>query len=346
VPALNGFPRGKNLTHVKSSNLSAVLEAIIRLGPISRIEISSLTGLTSSTITNLVNELLYHGLVCESGSAASQGGRRRTLLSLNVDACWLGAIAVQESRIQGALLNLAAETRWHVEDSYTDAAVACEQLGERLLGLAATQGQPVVGFGIGSSPHVALPPTVMHKLQLPVTTDTDVRVSALGEAWFGVGSEVRSLAYVSADQPMAVGMVMDRQLYRGAHGIAGLLPCAACTDLQTMVEQGQQGHPTVQEGLRSLAVVVALTMGLYDPQAVVVGGSLAEWFPGLPAALMNCDILRELGVSRQQPVLLTSKLGREATVVGAACLVLQEFVAHPIEFLSSARAIAQAAAGG
>ena len=43
---LNGFRKGQNITHVKSKNLSTVLETIIRLEPISRIAISSLTGLT------------------------------------------------------------------------------------------------------------------------------------------------------------------------------------------------------------------------------------------------------------------------------------------------------------
>lgn len=326
VHALNEFPRGRNLTHVKSGNLSTVLEAVFRLGPISRTEISFLTGLTSSTITNLVNELIYHGLVRESGSAASQGGRRRTLLNLNEDACWLGAIVVQEDHIHGALLNLAAKVCWCTEEPYTgDPVPACEQLGQRLLALAAARGRPIVGLGVASGPHVVFSVSAMRGLQLPIVMDTEARVSALGEAWFGVGSEAHSLAFVSTDNPAAVGMVVERRLYRGAHGMAGFLLDAA------PAKTAAGGH-----ALPELAMIVALTMGLYDPEIMVLGGSLAEQFLELSAALVDCDF---------RPVLHTSQLGREVVVVGAACQILQEFIAHPVELLTAAKTVAEVAAG-
>ncbi|MGI6081274.1 MAG: ROK family transcriptional regulator [Limnochordia bacterium] len=330
---MNGIRKGQNLTHVKSRNLSTVLETIIRLEPISRIAISSLTGLTSSTITNLVNELIHHGLVRESGSVASQGGRRRTLLRLNADACWLGALSVGQSRIQGALLNLTAQVRWHVDEPYTDASRACEQLAKRLVDFAAIQGQPLVGFCIVSPSHANLTHGLSDDLQIPVKVDLPVRACALAEAWYGVGRELSSMAFVSVDHPWSVALVTERRLYRGTHGLSGLLPKLQCPrDCPPTADA-----PLSPESLESLAVTIALAMGLYDPEAVVVGGSNVSQLPELLAVLMNCDVINQQKEVYQQVVFRTSELGQEAELIGAACHILQDFIADPIGQLTGAR---------
>ena len=330
---LNGFRKGQNITHVKSKNLSTVLETIIRLEPISRIAISSLTGLTSSTITNLVNELIHHGLVRESGSVASQGGRRRTLLRLNADTCWLGVLSVGERRIQGALLNLGAKVRWHVDEPHTNASLACEQLAKRMIDLAAIQGQPLVGLGIVSPHHTTLTYGSLNDLQIPLRFESPVRACALAEAWYGVGQEASTMAFVSADHPRSVALVTERQLYRGAHGLSGLLPKVR------YIQECPDTHDASQfpETLETLAVTAALAIGLYDPETVVVGGSNVDQLPELLTALKNCDIIKQQTKTHHQVVFRTSKLGQRAEVIGAACQLLQDFIADPIEQLTRAR---------
>jgi hypothetical protein len=49
----------------------------------SRQELSQHSGLSSASVTNVVAELLEEGIVIESGIEASQGGRPRSILSIN-----------------------------------------------------------------------------------------------------------------------------------------------------------------------------------------------------------------------------------------------------------------------
>ena len=62
-------------------NQAVVLDAIRTHGPVSRVELAMLCGLTNQTVSNVVRRLLVAGLVTESGHAPSKGGKRRTLLS-------------------------------------------------------------------------------------------------------------------------------------------------------------------------------------------------------------------------------------------------------------------------
>jgi N-acetylglucosamine repressor len=59
-------------------NRQRPLEAIRRLGPISRAELAKRTRLSPSTVSALVEELVAdEGLLREIGSGASRGGRAR-----------------------------------------------------------------------------------------------------------------------------------------------------------------------------------------------------------------------------------------------------------------------------
>src|SRR5712691_5248477 len=64
-------------------NRSTVLRRIYLDRSVNRQELSQLSGLSSATITNVVAELLQEGIVIESGIEASQGGRPRSILSIN-----------------------------------------------------------------------------------------------------------------------------------------------------------------------------------------------------------------------------------------------------------------------
>lgn len=78
-------PSGTNLPRVGGYNQAVVLDAVRTSGEISRVELAALTGLTNQTVSNVVRKLLDAGLVAESGQAPSNGGKRRTLLSLRAD---------------------------------------------------------------------------------------------------------------------------------------------------------------------------------------------------------------------------------------------------------------------
>ena len=64
-------------------NQSALLRLLFLEGPLDRVRLGQMTGLSSGTVTNFVVSLLEDGLIIEVGREQSEGGRPRILLGVN-----------------------------------------------------------------------------------------------------------------------------------------------------------------------------------------------------------------------------------------------------------------------
>jgi predicted NBD/HSP70 family sugar kinase len=67
--------------------------------------------------------------------------------------------------------------------------------------------------GLMSSLREALPPSV--------ALDNDANLAAVGERSYGSGRDARTFVYVSVGTGIGMGIIIDGNLYRGAHGAAG-----------------------------------------------------------------------------------------------------------------------------
>lgn len=85
------------------------MRIINEYGPISKIEISRLSGLNPATVTNVVNELINEKFVVISGEDRSSGGRKPTLLSLNDGHYYSIGVSLKEDEINIAAINLKGE---------------------------------------------------------------------------------------------------------------------------------------------------------------------------------------------------------------------------------------------
>jgi hypothetical protein len=103
---------GRNSTTLKSHNLQAILLALLQHQHISRVDLAEITGLSNTTITNLVTELIEQGIAIEEGSAAPKkrvgAGRPRKALCLIPDARLTIGIHIGVGYIRIALTDLRA----------------------------------------------------------------------------------------------------------------------------------------------------------------------------------------------------------------------------------------------
>lgn len=76
---------GFHVADVRAANRAAVLAALERDGPLSRIALARLLGLSRTTVSHIVASLIAEGRVREDGAlpASEAGGRRATLLRLH-----------------------------------------------------------------------------------------------------------------------------------------------------------------------------------------------------------------------------------------------------------------------
>jgi DNA-binding MarR family transcriptional regulator len=118
---------GSNSKDLKVLNRLLVRDMIRRLGPIARYEIAKETGLTPSTVTVIVAELLEAGVIKEVGHGASSGGRRPILLELNPTAAYVFAIRIQRGELMTAIFdlgkNIMAQRYSHLDTDLPDNVV-------------------------------------------------------------------------------------------------------------------------------------------------------------------------------------------------------------------------------
>ncbi len=240
---------GNNPSTVKSHNLTAVLLALLRHEYISRVRLAEMTGLSTTTITNLVTKLLEQGVVVEEGTEKHgrrrSVGRPRTSLRLAPEARCAVGIHIGVGSIRVAVTDLRARLVSHrslahpLEKPPEEVLTETVVLVNEALAQSGVNSEDVVGVGVGASglvnPHtgvnvfapnlgwrdVPIRGFFAEHLGLPVCLDNNVRAMALGEALFGAGQDVRVLAFVYARIGVGAGFVVDGQLYRGSGAGAG-----------------------------------------------------------------------------------------------------------------------------
>lgn len=79
---------GANLEHAHLLNQRVVLDTVRLHGPVSRVEIARLTGLTNQTVFNIVDGLRRIKLIQDFGRRFSERGQPARLFDTNADAAF------------------------------------------------------------------------------------------------------------------------------------------------------------------------------------------------------------------------------------------------------------------
>ncbi|MDM8528538.1 ROK family protein [Anaerolineales bacterium HSG24] len=240
---------GNNSRTIRSNNLQAILLALLHHKHISRIRLAELTSLSTTTITNLITELLKQGIVAEEGTNAikqrSGAGRPRMSLRLVPESRYAIGVHIGVGSVKVAVTDLRANILTSLSLSHPLDRSAVDVLAEiaQLVQQAITQlnidPQNIIGVGVGASglvnpdtgvnliaPNlgwrdVAIKRVLSEHLTLPICVDNNVRAMALGESLFGSVPDVRLLAFVYVRIGVGAGFVIDGQLYRGSGAGAG-----------------------------------------------------------------------------------------------------------------------------
>ena len=94
---------------IRAINRFTLLSTIRTRGPIARVDISKNTGLSQATVTAITADLIAEGLLCETATAKSQGGRRPILLALNPDGAYALGIYLSIHQINSVIIDFEAK---------------------------------------------------------------------------------------------------------------------------------------------------------------------------------------------------------------------------------------------
>jgi N-acetylglucosamine repressor len=387
---------------IRAINRSIILNSVKTMGPVARAEVARQTGLSPATVTAITADLIAEELIFEKQTGDSSGGRRPILLAINPGGRYVVGIKLMEDRAVGALTDLEATiiTRQVVALPAlpTDTGAAAHEpeailmalagMVDGLLAQAAVPRARLLGVGLGmagivdsergvlrQSPYMGwtdLPvrDLLQAKVNVPVYIDNDVNTLTLAEKWFGMGQDVDDFLTITVGRGIGMGIVVNRQFYRGGHGGAGefghtvvdpdgpLCDCGKRGCLEAMVgDPGlvRMANAALERPVASVDELLALAEGgdeparavfgragailgravanlvnIFDPQRIIISGEGARVGKWLFDPMCAAVDQHTMPALRQDVLISVEPWGDDAWARGAASLVLRELFESPV----------------
>ncbi|TDE11209.1 ROK family transcriptional regulator [Jiangella asiatica] len=247
-----------SLRSLRESNRERLLGLLQENGVLHRAELARRAGVSRTTVSTIVADLLDEGIVVEVGDDTDRyaavddverkGSRPRTGLSLNPKAGAVIGLDFSADAVVGVVADLGhevlaeeshdlgAELPW---ENRLDVGV---DLAKTLLARADMPWSRVVGVGLGVPGPVdqrtgevgassrSLPWAGAHaasdlsrRLNVPVSMDNTAHLGALAEIAWGVAQGCRNVIYVKISSGLSAGLVVDGRVFGGAIGATGAL---------------------------------------------------------------------------------------------------------------------------
>ena len=221
---------------------SLIVNLIRRRGPISRVDIAKLTGLTAPTVTNLSGKLIEHGIIHEYMIGEYSGGRRPILLKANSDTTHMIIVDIRSKEIIGYLITGGFEIKEQI--CHDIQHLAEEQIlsllentisqcysapdGKSALAIGIIVRGPVLsreGLSLFSPSagwrNVPLKYIVEKQFPLPVFVENDMRAMALGAYHYGPYPDIKNAVFLGVGGGIGAGIILNGELYRGLGDSAG-----------------------------------------------------------------------------------------------------------------------------
>jgi len=238
-----------SLERLRGANRRAVLAALAGQGPQSRANLARATGLSRTTVSSIVHELIAAGQAVETSERGRphKGGSGRPPLLVAATAAH-GAVAgidLGHHHIRVAIANqhgsvLAEETHEvDVDDHGTEVLDRVTRMVGSLAASAGLDPGQLRGAGLCVPAPIdrrsaqirsdvmpgwrdlAPAQRLAERLGVPVAADNDANLGALAELHHGAARGVGDFVYLKLASGVGAGLVLGGRLYRGGTGIAG-----------------------------------------------------------------------------------------------------------------------------
>ena len=354
---------------------------------LSRSDLADAVQLTKSTVTLLVRELIEEGWLVERDVVVTGDlGRRPTPLFIDPGRLLLVGGEVGIDGVRAVVTSLTGEILAQARAGYGSSSgpKAC-------LGVLATvmlkslrqidvARQRVIGIGVGvpggvdeANGILQIAPNLHWKSvpvgdllrerfagtvlgSVPICVQNEADVATVGEMEFNHRHVTDPLVYVSINQGVGAGVIVDGRLFTGVRGLAGEVghiilqvggpPCScgrhgcaealigpramvpgvpserALAEVQRLVSAGDAATlRAVEKSGAYLGVLLQNLAAAYDPGCIVLGGALVELGAAfLSPALRTLDeYMRAAGLVA--PEVRVSRFGADAVAIGAAAMV-------------------------
>lgn len=333
-------------TDVSRVNRVRILQHLRDGATHTRIEIARALKMSPATVNRLSRRMTELGLIVKVGEVTEKRGRPADLIRFDADAFHVVAVSVHrdefgfaEVNLDGTTSNLAvvphrsrtggdvaSALRGALED-YLDHRQADSPLwavGIAVPGNVDDRGvvsfQSDLGWGEASFTQ-----ELEERFGVPVSAENYCNLVALAEYHVGGYNRFSSLAAVCGCGGGAVGIILDGQLWRGAHGWAGTLgdpkvegrgedptekPGGACS---LFTESASEHDSALEASAEAYAPLVTNVCRVLDPECLLLAGE-APWALNHRAEELR---LRLEDSVPHPPVVVTATLGAQGALIGA-----------------------------
>jgi predicted NBD/HSP70 family sugar kinase len=221
-------------------NSNLVLNTVRKRQPISRVDLSRVSGLQPSTVSLIVEDLLRSEWLLEGDAVKGARGRRPRLLTVSQQKCVI-AVDIHPRQITLALTEISGHIAWQSALSLPgDPQKAINRLAEAIRDAINTHpGRKIEGIGIclpGRTdpnakdlifapnlrwPVVSLKEKIERTSGLRVRMDNIANACALSEVWFSETSQMPDLVVVEVSEGLGTGIFANGAIVRGRNGMAG-----------------------------------------------------------------------------------------------------------------------------
>lgn len=193
------------------------------------------------------------------------------------------------------------------------------------------------------------------EFKIPVSVDNDANCAALAEARFGAGRRARHFIYMTVSTGIGGGIIIDRNIYRGAQGSAGEVghmiidpngPLCGCGKygclealasgsaiqkrsgmnpiaLELAARQGdKEAVNVISDMAHYLAIGIANLVNIFNPELVIIGGGLANMQEMLFTPVRREFKKYALSLPANSVRIVRAKLKSKSGALGAAALCL------------------------
>jgi len=227
-----------------------ILEILRRRGPLSRADISKVSGINPVTISHYLDKLISQHIVYEKEYDTSSGGRPPMLLDINSGAAYSLGIGVNLFNSIGVITDLEGKVVYKYRREKpammpNQILESVLSIGEELLNYSSGLRAKVKGIGVGIGgivdnkngiirwpqreedklfySYISMPiqSYLEDKFGLPVFIANDANLACFAEYWLSLEPGIKNVLYMFSG--VGCGIMINGEMYTGQDGCAGEL---------------------------------------------------------------------------------------------------------------------------
>lgn len=233
----------KGVSLLKQNSRAKIALCLRTHGPLSKAQISRMTGLSITCVCDTANELVSEGALVETGTIAGPRGRPMVLLTINPNGSPVAGVRLAPEAIEIAVATPTIDVLARRVISYDPLSQSIEStvdaIADAIRRCAAAADTDVSALsGVGIAVHGMVDPVlgvieemtnrpgweqvpitrmIEERLQLPVVADNCVRAGAITYQWFNSERRAGGTLYLAIAEGVGAALMYDQEIARGIH---------------------------------------------------------------------------------------------------------------------------------